>query len=466
MDWENVTGCLNLTIAEWNPYTIFLNSTPPYKVVGSIIDIVDIIAEKMGFCYNLVRGKDTDWGMELPDGSWSGSIGILHRGEASMSATVYSMSVKRTKAIDFGTPVYINDQTVAFKRPVLGHDVTGFIKPFHYNTWIGVLTMLLTACAVISVVQFIHNWIVMTSNLPPSKKKSQFDSVGFHHYQWSFGNLMGQAPEWEPKGDSVRVFGAMWLLMAFILSNYYCSNLRAILITPKVVLPFNDFWGLAKTNFLVWAPKGSRFNEALNNAEEGSKLAAVRKNIILTRNITEGPEGLYEGKWGVVDVRGAVIYYLHHDYSQKGYCQSYIIEDGVLRTTSLSFGYPKGSTMRPKVDDIVRRLQESGIIDQKFRWRVRNATECLKPIGSGFSDTQRAMALPDFYGVFAIYLGGTALSMLVFGWELCVSATCGSKKKVHILSFHRFSRSRGLQDGQDKPSDPANEDKLSAHDEQ
>ncbi|KAK8381353.1 hypothetical protein O3P69_018440 [Scylla paramamosain] len=45
---------------------------------------------------------------------------------------------------------------------------------------------------------------------------------------------------WEPRKDSARMMAATWLLMSFILGAVYRSNLKAMLIIPKVNLPFDN----------------------------------------------------------------------------------------------------------------------------------------------------------------------------------------------------------------------------------
>ncbi|XP_064093169.1 glutamate receptor ionotropic, kainate 3-like [Macrobrachium nipponense] len=365
MNWENVTGCLNLTVAE----------------------------------------------------------------EASMSANVYSISHARSKVLDFSSPVFLDDQTIAYMRPHFVPQIDSFVKPFEFRGWVAIFLAILLVYVVIVAVQFGHNKVIMSSDLPESEKKKLYNPIGFKHWLWSFTGLIDQDIRWQPAGLPVRAIGGFWILMGAVISILYRSTLRAMLITPKIVLPFTDFRSLAATDIKIWAPLGSRFNEALNLAEPGSKLAGVRKNIIMTRNITEGPEGLFNETWGVVDVRKAILYYVHRDFSRRAYCNYYIINDGVLRTTSLAFGFPKGSTLRPKVDKILRNLRAFGIINHLFSIRIRNATQCLKPLDVDFATLLRPMAVKDYYGVYVIFFTGIVLSTLSFLLEWLVYAALGRRRK-------------------------------------
>ncbi|XP_047492058.1 uncharacterized protein LOC125041262 [Penaeus chinensis] len=72
---------------------------------------------------------------------------------------------------------------------------------------------------------------------------------------------------------------------------------------------------------------------------------------------------------------------------------------------------------------IILRLRESGIIEQLFRSRVSNATECLKPVGVESGSVERPLELGDFYGVFIVYAVGIALASLSFLLEFVIA--CG-----------------------------------------
>lgn len=54
-----------------------------------------------------------------------------------------------------------------------------------------------------------------------------------------------------PRGV-VRVLTGVWLLLALILVTVYRSNLKAMLILPKLNLPFDSLEELSNTRIPVW----------------------------------------------------------------------------------------------------------------------------------------------------------------------------------------------------------------------
>ncbi|XP_064098726.1 uncharacterized protein LOC135209919 [Macrobrachium nipponense] len=171
---------------------------------------------------------------------------------------------------------------------------------------------------------------------------------------WTLATLLSQPSTQTPSGGCLRVLSTVWLMMSFILVTVYRSNLKAMLILPKVVLPFDNLEQLAETNLRVWTPVGSVLH-------------------------------------------GAV---------ETGRCDTYAISEGYLRTTLACILLPKGSPWKAKLDPIIVRLRESGILDYIYKKGVYNATECLKPVSSLVTPNLRPMDLGDFYGVFMVYAGG------------------------------------------------------------
>nr|XP_027237815.1 uncharacterized protein LOC113828947 [Penaeus vannamei] len=86
----------------------------------------------------------------------------------------------------------------------------------------------------------------------------------------------------------------------------------------------------------------------------------------------------------------------------------------------LSIGFPKASPLKSRVDRVIRRLLEHGLADYWLQQELINSTSCLIPPGSEAPE-QRSLQLQDLYGVFSLYLAGTALSLLVFLQEVLVA---------------------------------------------
>ncbi|XP_069982124.1 glutamate receptor 4-like [Penaeus vannamei] len=202
-----------------------------------------------------------------------------------------------------------------------------------------------------------------------------------------------------PFGDSVRIVSGLWLLVCLILASVYRSNLKAMLILPKVTVPFDSLEQLVKTDLPVWvAPQSVLYNVAMT-----------------------------------------------------GKCANYLMSEAFLKSYMLSIIFPKGSPLKKKVDKVIVSLREAGILDHLYKKGVSNATECLKPITTKPSQEVRTLDIGDVYGVFLVYLGdpgndatdpvlmnlrvhsGMVLAILVFALEL-LAAIMGRQPRLLDIS--------------------------------
>ena len=55
-----------------------------------------------------------------------------------------------------------------------------------------------------------------------------------------------------PQGSSIVITTGLWITMAFIIANYYKSNLMAMLIMPLINIPFDTLEELVSQNEMRW----------------------------------------------------------------------------------------------------------------------------------------------------------------------------------------------------------------------
>lgn len=60
-----------------------------------------------------------------------------------------------------------------------------------------------------------------------------------------------------PRGDAARVLWGLWIFMSLIVSTIYRSNLKAMLIIPKLELPFDSMEELIESGLTTAVIKGT-----------------------------------------------------------------------------------------------------------------------------------------------------------------------------------------------------------------
>ncbi|XP_069987004.1 glutamate receptor ionotropic, kainate 3-like [Penaeus vannamei] len=391
--------------------------------------VMDIMAEKLGFCYTEALPVGLDFGARLDNGSFSGLIGELNRGEADMSMVPMSINHIRNEAVDFSETLFVDEHRITFKRPFPEADIAGFVKPFTPTMWLLFLLSTLVVCAATFLVQLSPRVGVREETYDdgtPEPSANRVSSKLRYAVLWTLSCLFSQSVPWEPRDVPVRVVAGMWLLATLIIGTVYRSNLKAMLILPKVVLPFDTFEEFAEVDVRGYIILGGILDVALRGMEANSTLGRIRDKSRIDANIGRGLSELIEGKTAPIASTSGQRWVYHFDFTNEGYCRMYSTRDGVF-STAAALGFPKGSPLKPKIDFMIRGLKEFGILQHLFQKETPNSTFCFgKPVSlSPTSADLRPLELGDFYGVFCLYAGGILMAMLVFVTERFVRRNGG-----------------------------------------
>ncbi|ROT78557.1 Variant Ionotropic Glutamate Receptor [Penaeus vannamei] len=228
-----------------------------------------------------------------------------------------------------------------------------------------------------------------------------------------------EAIPWMPKGNSGRFIGGLWLLSALIIGSVYRSNLKAMLILPKLRLPFDSIEELVETDIPTFVYEDSMLHQAILTAAPGTSLYKLRKQALVRRDVMTMVDEVSEGAYAAFFGKKGLESIINHIYNTRGTCPLYMTK-GTVFTTSLCLAFPKGSPLVKKFDPLIDRLKESGILNHMYLHGLMNYTKCVQPGLVSPSNNLRPFELEDFYGIFCVYFGGMIFSVLVFLLELAV----------------------------------------------
>ncbi|KAK7040959.1 hypothetical protein SK128_021680, partial [Halocaridina rubra] len=392
------------------------------RLTGTLIDILEIFAERLGFCYKFMLPSEATGGLRLPNGTWTGAVHSILDGSANFTGLVL-VNADRVKYLDISEYLFIDEHSAAYMRPTLDSDIEGFYKPYTYTVWILVMFSIATMATAYLLIGKFYNKFLQSSHLNQSSntseddpgnaesvnetKKSFFSSV-YDAGLWSLATILCQPMPWEKPGESMRLLSCMWLLISFVIGSVYRSNLMAMLILPKVTLPFDNLAELTETNIPVWTMTHSILHIAALNMPNTTSLGKLRKQLVGVDgppDVSVAVRGLLSGELAVAVPLSGIHQTIHSTFSATGKCTSYIMSENFLKTTMASLAFPKGTHWKKKLDPIIVRLREAGIFSYIYKKFVFNATECLKPVGSFDLSRPKALDLKNFYGVFMLYGG-------------------------------------------------------------
>lgn len=151
-------------VTEAVPYTIYKrdqrtggilrdeNRNPVYE--GYCIDVINELARKMNFTFELVEPKTGKFGKRTPDGGFDGLIGDLIRGETDFVVAALKMTAEREEQIDFVAPYF--DQTgilIVMKKPQPDTSLFKFMTVLRLEVWLSILGALSVTAVVIWILE-------------------------------------------------------------------------------------------------------------------------------------------------------------------------------------------------------------------------------------------------------------------------------------------------------------------------
>ncbi|XP_042234601.1 glutamate receptor 4-like [Homarus americanus] len=442
METRPPSPCLKLSVENFEDHLVITGQEPDYEVSGTMVDVCNIIAQHLGFCYMFVVAPDRKYGERLPNGSWTGIMGQLQRSETDMTAVLMSISHPRIPVADFSEPLFLDNSNIINARPMLTSDLAGFVKPYSYGIWLLVLLSFLVVFVTTFIILWGHDLLHQCPSSDGCESPSGWISSLSKSSNWTWCVLLAQSVPWQPAGDSVRVMTGMWLLVTFILGTVYRSNLKAMLIIPKISLPFDNLEELVDSGTPTIVIESSMLHQAILKAESNTALGRLRHQMLpyppneLSNFISKIIQGVHPGAGPNI----AIMAIMHRVFSNKGECNLYSMSRGFLGPTSLSLGFPKGSALKAKVDNVIIRLKESGILDRLALQRMFNATECQRSSRTVDKTELRALGIGDFYGVFCLYAAGSAKFLLLLKWfDLHLPSTGFQQGSfLKVANFHEL----------------------------
>ncbi|XP_042855611.1 glutamate receptor-like [Penaeus japonicus] len=238
----NVTF-VRIAAETWQPYFLISKDENGKAVYSGIMwDLLQMLTAKMNLEFEIYQPPDGMWGVELPNGSWNGMLGMIQRQEVDMALGPFAVSYPRTKVADFPSSIFVLPHRLYLPRPRGSPDLSDFVRLFHPLVWVMVL---LSACVVAMAV-----WAA--SRMEGRSRHAHsvpLSSVKVLLQVWA--SLMQESCEWRAAGVGRALMG-MWFLVTLVLMNTYSGLLVASLSFPKVAIPIASVEELVAQDEVPW----------------------------------------------------------------------------------------------------------------------------------------------------------------------------------------------------------------------
>nr|XP_022295209.1 glutamate receptor ionotropic, kainate 2-like [Crassostrea virginica] len=417
-----------LVVVMVEPYVIYKDG----KYEGFCIDIMDAIAERLNFRYEVIQSPKNEYGNcdELSNGSvtCTGMVKMLVERQVDMAITGFTITHARAKYIDFTKPFMNLGITVLFRKPKPDPpELMSFLAPLDNTVWAGIITVFLGISLVLLLTARFtpYEWINPHPCDPTTEEvENQFSPLSSLWYV--IAALMQQGCELAPVAVSTRTLAASWWFFTLILISSYTANLAAFLTVENVVSPIESAEDLASQTVIKFGT--TQGGSTMDFFRNSSNPTYVKMYNIMERasppvwaDIVEGERRVLGGDYAYLSESSSIEYRVERncDLMQVG---------NWLDSKGYGIGLPKDSDLTDDVSREIIKLKEEQIIQSMYDkwWKQKKDVDC----SGGKTQTTNPLTMQNVGGIFLVLIGGTFVGLLVaFGEFLWIARQNARKYK-------------------------------------
>uniref|UniRef100_A0A8C1MAC0 Glutamate receptor n=1 Tax=Cyprinus carpio TaxID=7962 RepID=A0A8C1MAC0_CYPCA len=425
----------------------------PKKYQGFSIDVLDALANYLGFKYEIYVAPDHKYGSQQADGTWNGLIGELVFKRADVGLSALTITPERESVVDFTTRYMDYSVGVLLRKAERTVDMFACLAPFDLSLWACIAgTVLLVGTLV-----YLLNWLN-----PPRLPMGSVSSTTLYNSMWFvYGSFVQQGGEVPYTTLATRMMMGVWWLFALIVISSYTANLAAFLTISRIENSIQSLQDLAKQTDL---PYGTVLDSAvydqvrskgMNPFERDPMYSQMWRMINRTggaeNNVEESKEGIRKVKYGrfafVWDA--AVLEYVAINDED---CSLYTVSNNVA-DRGYGIAMQHGSPYRDIFSQRILELQQNGDMDiLKLKWWPRDSPcDLYSPVGTRKSGS--ALDIHSFAGVFFVLAAGVVLSCLIATVETWWTRRKGSRvpskeddKEIDLEHLHHRVNSLCTED--------------------
>ncbi|CAK9824831.1 Probable glutamate receptor [Anthophora retusa] len=377
---------------------------------GFFGEVIQLLQQAMNctFTYKVA----SSWGVQLPNGTWTGSIRMLVEDEADLAATELMMTSERLEAVKFTTPVYSTKSRVYIKRP----DSTAvkwnaYLAPFAVNIWNAIaLTIVLGALSIAGIDAFSNR---SDSAISPEFARSSFSHKFSEIVLFVYGAFCGQGMEPSPY-DPIRLVHLSVHLTAVVVLAAYSAALISYLAVKTFAMPFTTMEGLLEDNTYRFAVVDESADYSFFQNTSDRVLAVMFEELLASEK--DLPVNYLDGLRRVCRENKYAFMTLDNMASVlQGKLDCALEPLDVMMQTTIAMAVPADSPYRGIIDTNILLLRDSGILQRLLQAEWSSSAHHRSKTGWTSVELEDAMPLLLFL------LSAFLLTCLVLLFERLIS---------------------------------------------
>lgn len=409
-----------------------------YKFSGYCIELLEKLAEKMKFNYEIYPVSDDQFGsVDALTKEWNGMVKELLQGKADLAVASFTISPERQRVIDFTQPYISLGLTALIKSVSKTSDYFSFFRPFRNDMWAAIgVTMIVVGFFLWFFSTFspygYYGRCVQTclSRVHPEYLKFR-DTLTLVRALWSsVVYYVGQSSDHlHPVSSSGRITVAVWWFAILIIMSSYTANLAAFLTIQRFSSPIKTVSELAQQKSISYGTVQNSQPQAFFETSTIPSFVTMWQYMQYHHTfVKSSAEGIQKAKdenyafiWDSV-----VLEYITHQQSD---CGSLTTVGSLLGKIGYGFGLQKDSPYTQQLSNAILELRHKGVMDILEKKWIHSNERCSGKPGSGTTEDGTQLGLGDLAGVFIVVCAGIASSFVVLACEWLWAARKDTEEK-------------------------------------
>ncbi|XP_068202884.1 ionotropic receptor 21a-like [Palaemon carinicauda] len=388
---------------------------------GRDIDIIKTLSRVMNFSIIFMEPpKGERWGECTPNGSLTGMLGMVHRGEADMGATNLFMSITRVRHVDYTKPYDSELSCVLIQNEQPLPSWQGLAFPYQPWMWFSILVTLLVIGPVM--------YYLARASAKLGNEIKKFDSLSYCCY-YVFGMHLNEPQDKIPRRIHTQVFIAFLWLYTMLITISYSTNLTAFLTVKKSPSGIETIAELPLSGMHV-VGVDSYYQIMLESSPDPNLQAMANTYQIYDSQELYGK--VLSGEAVYINNRGNMEYTILTKFTQRGSSPLRIMKE-CFASHPVAMALQDHSPLKKRIDQIISRLLYTGLVRKFFTEALRKAA-ASKEFLEDESDWQAVefypsqtndgsggklvpMSLDHMQGLFFVATLGLSISVVVFAIE-------------------------------------------------
>ncbi|XP_063841011.1 glutamate receptor ionotropic, kainate 2-like [Scylla paramamosain] len=334
--------------------------------------------------------------------------------EADIALGPFGLTYSRSRVVDFTSPILIDYYRILVRRPRSEPDPLGFLRPFRWPVWVGLVVSL----GVAGTVMFFSRWFVRHHYISAGSGKGALTEL---MSQWwaAYGALLSQPSVlthaavggWTGSWAGWRVAAGAWWVTALVVARSYSSGLTSLLAVRTVPVRYDYLTQvIADKQLHLVFEKATALVEHMSTVQRGiyKELADTRQqdraHFLASSDLYKAAyQEVRKGSHALLveDTTCRKVY--SDDFTKYGQCDFYIGKEQYWPLIFSLIGR-KGSPLIPVISNMLEQMVAH---DLYFKWlgdELPNATACLR--ASTRVTVNEPYSLKGLWGVFVLFAGG------------------------------------------------------------